>query len=149
MGGGRQPCSAFECRSAKLRELANYAASYADRVYIENVIGTAVSVESVDEARFSFCEDLSLLAQIRPLVEAGKIIPVTPPQEYCAHCLAKSSVAVQSRAKILAAAATAFGLTKAAADILEIFASRNAADNEIRRDDMYFLWRVQHAARRG
>jgi len=79
----------------KLAELGRFAGLYADRVYIQNFFADhlpgshAVRGDSDDEARRAFYDDLVLIGAIRPLVEAGLVVPVTPSDEYCPHCIAK------------------------------------------------------------
>lgn len=100
-GGGRQPCSALQCRSKKLNELANYAALYADRVYVSNFLATRAFEDApVSQARQLFDSDLTLFLEIRPLIDGDRIVPVTLSDNYCVHCLAKSALAEKSRAKI-------------------------------------------------
>jgi hypothetical protein len=75
LGGGRALCINIRCRMRKLGELSRFAALYADRVYIQNFFADhhpdshASRVDSDDDARIAFYEDLLLIGAIRPLVE--------------------------------------------------------------------------------
>jgi hypothetical protein len=95
LGGGRRPCSAINCRLKKAEDLARYALLYSDRVYFNNFLADHVAhAASLTPARFElmrqyFADDLAVIARLRPLIEAGKLIPFTAPGNYCADCLAK------------------------------------------------------------
>lgn len=94
LGGGRSPCASLECRIKKVKELTQFATFYADRVYIHNFLGDYK--KHVDrplnetEIRKNFADDLRILLELRPLIESGRIIPITAPY-YCPHCLVKHS----------------------------------------------------------
>ncbi len=102
LAGGRQPCAGYECRSKKLFELANYAALYADRIYIDNFLGLPPFSDDAAEveAQYRFESDLKLMLMIRPLLQDGRIVPVTVKRDYCVHCLAKNAVGTKTKAKI-------------------------------------------------
>jgi hypothetical protein len=36
LGGGRRPCSSYDCRTHRVTELIQFACLYSDRVYINN-----------------------------------------------------------------------------------------------------------------
>src|SRR6185369_4284078 len=54
-----------------------------------------------DEARIShmrtvLANDLQVLSQLRPLIEAGRIVPITAGKSWCPHCLRMKVNASQS-----------------------------------------------------
>lgn len=97
LGCSRWPCSNLECRLKCAERLAHYAALFGDRVYIRNFLADLVDHDSSggppDEegVRRAFAEDLYLLAYLKPVIEAGRVVPITPPN-YCLSCLSKSSL---------------------------------------------------------
>ena len=89
LGGGRQPCISLDCRLRHGRNLGQYAALYADRIYVHNFLTDHIQGhENVDEEdlKADIYDDLVLLGYFRPLIEAGRIIPITPPNEFCPTC---------------------------------------------------------------
>ncbi len=96
LGGGRRTCQELGCRINRADQLAQFAALYSDRVYIDNFLVDHVPhhgsrTPDSEHLRTEFAKDLSVLTQLRPLIEAGRVVPLTPPSNYCAHCLAKRS----------------------------------------------------------
>jgi len=95
LSGNVYPCSSLKCRLEKARNLAQFSALYSDRVYIDYFPSDYVNhVEKNDKIDLGsiqerLANDLAVLSYYRPLIEAGKIIPITHPH-YCAHCLTKS-----------------------------------------------------------
>lgn len=94
LSGGTFPCSGIDCRSRHLGELALFAALYSDRVYVRNYFSDYLQhgsiFKDVNSLRQRFATDINLLIQIAPLLEDGKITPVTPPN-YCIHCVVENS----------------------------------------------------------
>jgi hypothetical protein len=92
LGGGRSPCSELGCRSRRAAKLARFAALYADRVYLHNFLldlRDAVTQEiNIENLRREFFADLTILAQLRPLIEADRITLLSFPSLHCAQCLA-------------------------------------------------------------
>jgi len=92
LGGGRFPCAFIDCRLQRAQQLAQFAAFYSDRVYISNFITDYISHGEVslmhdkEMLRTHFFTDVCILASLRPMIEAGKVIPITAPN-YCQHCL--------------------------------------------------------------
>ncbi|HXI84696.1 MAG TPA: hypothetical protein VNL17_11480 [Verrucomicrobiae bacterium] len=92
LGGGRYPCVGTACRLIRAQQLAQFAAFYSDRVYINNFITDYIShveisrLDDMEVMRMHFFSDISVLASLRPMIEARKVIPITAPH-YCAHCL--------------------------------------------------------------
>lgn len=97
LGGSRWPCSNFDCRLERAQQLAQYAALYGDRIYVRNFFADHVehldpdTPPDEDSLRRRFGEDIRLLAYLRPLIKAGRILLITPPN-YCLHCLSKHSL---------------------------------------------------------
>lgn len=106
LGGGIWPCSNYECRKDRLTELSQYALLYADKVYIHNFFNdlTEERITTFDtpgEYLQRFTDDIQLLNQMRPLVEKGILIPISPP-DFCAHhLLGKKSPGFNKAERIL------------------------------------------------
>ena len=93
LGGGRRPCRALECRLKRSDELARFAALYSDKVFIHNFIAdqelhSTTDSNLEDYARETFINDVAVMLSLRPLIEAGRIVPVTPPH-VCDHCISR------------------------------------------------------------
>ena len=94
LGGGSQVCVNVECRIRRVDQLAQFAAFYSDRVFIHNFISNhehephSNYVPSLEERRHTLLDDLQVIVRIRPLIETGLIIPVTPTSEVCTGCIA-------------------------------------------------------------
>ncbi len=93
LSGGRHPCEGLSCRLQRVSELARFAALYSDHVYIRNpLMHYNIHVEkrknvNISILRKELFEDLLVMNELRPLVEAGRIVPITPPGTRCPHCL--------------------------------------------------------------
>ena len=98
MSGGLGECIAKHCRIARADELARFAALYSDCVYFNNFLAdTAPSLshptdQDEDELRDRLATDLEILLRLRPLIEAGLLVPYSTPHTYCLHCLASHTV---------------------------------------------------------
>lgn len=96
LSGDRYPCMSLRCRLRRAIELAQFTAFYSERVYFRNFLGdysvheNAKKFGSGDRLRQSFAEDIVIMLYLRPLVERGFLVPITPPH-YCLHCLATQS----------------------------------------------------------
>lgn len=107
LSGGRQPCSAMPCRTAHIEELGRFAALYSDRVYIRNpfmdylIHPTHLKKDNESSLRLRFLADVRVLLRVRSLVEAGKVVPVTPPGNRCPHCLWTKDIASDERAELI------------------------------------------------
>jgi hypothetical protein len=94
LGGGTQPCTSVSCRIRHVDQLAQFAAFYSDRVYIHNFLSNhehqphSGYVPSLEERRNTLLDDLKVLSRLRPLIEAGLIVPVTSTGEVCHQCIA-------------------------------------------------------------
>jgi len=94
LGGGTEPCANLECRLRHIDQLIPFAAFYSDRVYIHNFLSNhehephSGYVPSLAERRYTLLDDLQIIQRIRPLIEAGLIIPVTSTGEVCNQCIA-------------------------------------------------------------
>ena len=98
LAGGTFPCSGMDCRSRHLEELALFAAMYSDRVYIRNYFSEYLqhgfTANDEDDLKVRFSRDINLLLQISPLLDEGKIVPVTAPN-HCIHCFVGNSFGVE------------------------------------------------------
>lgn len=96
LSGSVHACSAIDCRLDRAKELSQFSAFYSDRIYINNFLCDHIehldeeSPPDEDELKSRFAKDLLVLSYLKPFIEAGRIIPVTPPN-YCKHCLAKAT----------------------------------------------------------
>ena len=94
LGGSAWPCWGLECRIQKARELAQFAAFYSDKVYIRNFFVDHLqhleSEKYPNEALMqnTFVNDLAVIQLLRPLIEAGIVIPIATPN-HCPHCFVK------------------------------------------------------------
>jgi hypothetical protein len=96
LSGGKEPCSESECRINRASNLAQFAALYSDRVYIHNFfadyfqnthdLSYSINFEQELHLKTHILNDLLVLNYLRPLIEKGRIIPITPPN-YHADCL--------------------------------------------------------------
>ncbi|HEX6748744.1 MAG TPA: hypothetical protein VF092_15710 [Longimicrobium sp.] len=93
LAGGSYPCNALRCRLERAAELAQFAAFYSDKVYIHNHLSDlaahreTTSETDVAKTRQQLKDDLEIYLLLKPLIEAGRIVPVTAPQNWCPHCL--------------------------------------------------------------
>ena len=90
LGGGRGSCWAYDCRKERLNQIARIAALYSDKIHINNYFShyTSHHYEN-DSIHRDFYDDLSLIYQIRPLLENGIISKVPG---YC-HCCTSQGIA--------------------------------------------------------
>ena len=95
LGGSRDECWGLECRLKAANELARFAALYSDNVIIHNYLADFSPTwghppdEDTDEFRQDLFDDFYILLQLRPLIEAGRILVFTPPATTCPYCYAK------------------------------------------------------------
>ena len=95
LSGGIFPCKNIDCRSKNVGELAQFAALYSDRIFIRNYFADYLShgFDNENETiKRRFADDLTLFLYLQPLILNGNIVPVTPPQNYCTHCLIERSL---------------------------------------------------------
>ena len=98
MGGGLGECNARRCRIERADELARFAALYSDFVYFHNFFAdTAPSFshppdQDDEEVRRRIATDLEVLLYLRPLIEAGLLVPYSTPHTYCVGCFAKLTI---------------------------------------------------------
>ncbi|MHB0938779.1 MAG: hypothetical protein ACYC6A_20470 [Armatimonadota bacterium] len=97
LGCSRWPCRSLRCRLKRAEQLAQYAALYGDRVYIKNLfsdygryIEHDVPINEVDLQQY-FAEDIIIYTYLKPVIDAGRIIPITTPY-MCVSCLSKHSL---------------------------------------------------------
>ena len=95
LGGGRNDCTALECRFSKFHNLARYTTLYCDKIFIHNFISDYSPTfghpnkNDDGEVKQKFNEDLILLNSIKPLIEYGLIHPFVPKTHYCSNCMAR------------------------------------------------------------
>src|SRR3982751_4252424 len=94
LGGSTAPCAGLDCRIKHIDQLVPFAALYSDRVYVHNFLSDHAEhahsgyVVSLEERRYKFLDDLQILLRVRPLIQAGLIVPVTATGERCNQCVA-------------------------------------------------------------
>ena len=94
LGAGRVPCSSPSCRLARARGVAQFACLYSDRVYVHNFLQDFTShagharTFDPDWLRRNFATDLLVLSELRPIIEAGKMM-VVGFSDACPSCLAQ------------------------------------------------------------
>jgi hypothetical protein len=94
LGGYPSECTYIDCRLKKIEQLARFSVLYADRVIIKNFMADYSSSEHPPDEdsewfRQRFTDDLRVLLQVRPLIEAGVIHLADPVNSICMACLAK------------------------------------------------------------
>ena len=94
LSGGRHPCNSINCRKERTENLLQFSAFYSDKIYTHNFFSNYIrhydeSEQDLDEANLqkNFAEDLSIISDMIPCIEAGYITPITPPN-FCPSCLA-------------------------------------------------------------
>ena len=94
LGGAAEPCAGLDCRIKHIDQLVPFAALYSDRVYVHNFLSEhgehahSGYAPSIDECRYKLLDDLQVILRVRPLIEAGLIVPVTATGEVCNQCVA-------------------------------------------------------------
>ncbi len=87
-------CWGTECQASSLRMLARYASLYADRVIIPINFWLPDSDDYDD--RVYLWHEINAVVQLRRVIEAGVLIPVSSPIYcYCPSCLKKQGVDVE------------------------------------------------------
>lgn len=89
LSGARTPCSALECRLRRARNISQYAALYADKIFAYNNLAYHLARHDEpeeEEIKADIFDDLVILGYLRPLIEAGRIVLITPPDEFCPRC---------------------------------------------------------------
>lgn len=91
LSGAAWPCGSIWCRLEKARQLAQFSAFYSDKVYIRNFFVDHLrhleSEKYPNESMMqqTFANDLIVFQYLRPLIEAGIVVPITTPN-HCPHC---------------------------------------------------------------
>lgn len=97
LSGLAERCDHPGCRVTKARELAQFAALYADEVYISNPFEQYdahdpkydLESHSLDVLQDLVVGDLQVLLLLRPLIEAGIVKFRNSPYDYCEGCRAR------------------------------------------------------------
>lgn len=89
LGGGRTPCSSYDCRAQNISKLMQFSAFYSDKVYIQNFLadltGGIIEYKTFN-INSCFYDDIKLLTSIEPLIEAGNI-QLIHYGDICPHCM--------------------------------------------------------------
>lgn len=102
LGGDPLPCAGINCRVRRASELAQFAAFYSDKVFINNGLfsfGGSLDGKTIEVVRAGFANELKVIAVFRPLIEAGLIVPITPNPELCFHCLGRDALPKEDHAR--------------------------------------------------
>ncbi len=91
LSGWPTPCVSVKCRVNNVRNLGQFAALYSDRVYVPNFLASHAdhwdpNEQGSAELRENIKNDVEVLVAVRPLIENGHIIPVSPQSGVCARC---------------------------------------------------------------
>jgi hypothetical protein len=93
LGGGGDYCSALECRRRNLLELSRFSLMASDCVYVRNFFSrykhSDFSKHSHSALKQCFIEDLSLLCDIKPLLQRGFMKLQPEEAHFCPTCLEK------------------------------------------------------------
>jgi|GEM_PF-5299626 hypothetical protein len=84
---GQAGCSSFRCRSRKIELVGRYAALFCDRVVLPLHIHTSATTD-LPAVRRMFHVNINALVELRPLIEAGIIVPVLDHLHVCTSCRA-------------------------------------------------------------
>lgn len=84
---GEAGCSSPVCRVEKLNLLGRYAALYANRLTFPLPLEQPSKVTDVDRARYLLAQTGLSLLSLRPLVDAGIVVPRTMTTHHCEHTL--------------------------------------------------------------
>ena len=103
LSGGPHPCFLLDHRLQTAQNLSQYAALYSDKVFIYNFLAEHVAhrenhVEE-DELKGDVYSDLTVIAYLRPLIESGRIVPITPPEEFCPRCFEAGTKSSEQKRK--------------------------------------------------
>lgn len=84
-------CAEWGCRIRRLGYLSNFAALWADKVYVQTYIGSdyinANFTEQHEENyRYHLAGDINCILALRPLLKRGIVELVTPEFHYCENC---------------------------------------------------------------
>ena len=88
---GDSGCSDVSCRAKKVDTLSRLAALYADRVALPVPLQHPDFNDHVEVVRTGVMRSVVSILEMRPLVEAGVVIPVAPALHYCSGCSKKSA----------------------------------------------------------
>jgi hypothetical protein len=90
--GAATPCGSLTCRLERIRELAYFAALYADRVLISSPFPRLTSISSLSELRIESIVALESCLYLKPLLTAGLVEYTDPHHEgICLECCAMLS----------------------------------------------------------
>ena len=94
LSGHPSPCAGLECRLKAANDLAQFAAFYSEKVFINNGLRSVANGhghKDLEVLRHAFRDELEVLLTLRPLIDSGIVVPVTLTDDpVCFHCLGKS-----------------------------------------------------------
>jgi hypothetical protein len=82
---GRSTCPSPSCQLTKLDFLARYTALYANRVLFPLPLSHPSKIGTVAESKDELTHSALILLRLRPLVDAGLIVPVVMRTTHCIH----------------------------------------------------------------
>jgi len=92
LGGDSLECCDRDCRIVRINKLARFALMYSDKVYINSFFSKYKELDSKDnltQYKESFYDDLIVITEIQPLLQAGFIDIFAPTTNVCFACQAK------------------------------------------------------------
>ena len=89
---GDSGCSSWHCRTRKAAMLARYAACFCDKVIVPLTLGSRSGHASQSEERYAFARALLAVVEMRPVINAGIVIPVASAFHYCPICFPRRSL---------------------------------------------------------
>lgn len=88
-------CNSIKCRKKRAYNLGQFALMFSDTVYIRNYLSSlttdCLEHGNEEQVKESFIHDLEILNFLRPLVEKGIVVPVSP-HNMCKNCFSKQVV---------------------------------------------------------
>src|SRR5258707_51131 len=81
----RGQCNSFQCRIERLDFLARYSALYANKVLVPLSLSADPEKRTEQEVAYEVSEASLIFLRLRPLIEAGLVLPVVMRSFHCEH----------------------------------------------------------------
>ena len=93
LSGSPSPCAAMDCRMQNVDAMARFATLYADRILLRNPFEDYHRINQFDDDSYEkIVNDLRIIYQLKPLLEAGLVDFVespSPKSHFCLECYEK------------------------------------------------------------
>ena len=102
LGGAPVLCVAVNCRTEKVRRLAEFAALYSDRVYAYNFLADHSEEfghpprRDDGEFRKRVRDDVAVMCSLKPVIDAGLVVPFLPEHHVCTTCAVTRTLGTKS-----------------------------------------------------